>query len=53
MASGGYYSLASPGFRYAVSHDGKRFLLIGLAQAEEPDSAPITVVVNWTAELKK
>jgi hypothetical protein len=49
----GPFSLASPGFRYAVSRDGKRFLVNGLAQADDPDSAPIAVVVNWTAGVKK
>jgi len=36
---------------YAASSDGQRFL-IGVPVGEET-SAPFTVVVNWTAELKK
>jgi hypothetical protein len=39
------------GGRYAVSRDGKRFLFSVLSGATE--SSPITVVLNWTAELKK
>jgi hypothetical protein len=34
-----------------VSPDGQRFLVNTLT--EEPTSAPITLVVNWTAALKK
>jgi serine/threonine protein kinase len=37
--------------RYAVSNDGKRFLLSVISNAEE--SSPITVRLNWTAALKK
>jgi eukaryotic-like serine/threonine-protein kinase len=36
---------------YAVTADGKRFLMN--TPVEESVSAPITVVLNWTAELKK
>jgi len=36
---------------YDVSSDGQRFLVNTLA--EETASAPITLVVNWTALLKK
>jgi eukaryotic-like serine/threonine-protein kinase len=37
-------------YRYDVSGDGKRFLVVGgLPQ----DLAPITLVTNWTAELAK
>jgi len=36
---------------YAVSPDGKRFLLPGRTQAAQVQ--PIRVVVNWTAALKK
>jgi Tol biopolymer transport system component len=39
-------------FHYAVARDGKRFL-VATVPAEEPESVPITVVVNWTAGLKK
>ena len=36
---------------YDVSPDGQRFLKNTLA--EEAESAPITLVVNWPALLKK
>ena len=36
---------------YAVSADGQRFLVN--TQTEETNSSPLTVVLNWTAELKK
>ncbi len=37
-------------YRYDVANDGKRFLVVaGLPQ----DLSPITIVTNWTAELKK
>ena len=39
---------------YAVSADGKRFLIPRPANATaEVASTPITVVVNWTAALRK
>jgi dipeptidyl aminopeptidase/acylaminoacyl peptidase len=38
-------------YRYDVSADGQRFLINTALQ--QPTSAPITVVVNWTAGLKK
>ena len=43
--------LGSGEFRYAVSADGKRFLV----QASAMDAAqpPITVITNWQAGLKK
>ena len=36
---------------YEVSADGRRFLIIG--PHEEATSTPITVVANWTADLKR
>ncbi len=39
-----------PGTRYDVTRDGKRFLV---NSAGEGSSAPITLVTNWTADLKK
>ena len=37
-------------YRYSVANDGKRFLVVaGLPQ----DLSPITILTNWTAELKK
>ena len=38
-------------FDYAVAADGKRFLINTVK--EETASAPITVVLNWTAGLKR
>jgi Tol biopolymer transport system component/predicted Ser/Thr protein kinase len=49
----GGIGMAAPGSRYAVSRDGKRFVMNVLGQAEEPDAAPVTIVLNWTAGLKK
>ena len=40
-------------FRYDVTADGNRFLINTRAQLEEATSTPITVVLNWTAGLKK
>lgn len=37
--------------QYAVSADGRRFLII--TPTREMQSAPLTVVLNWTAGLKK
>jgi hypothetical protein len=39
------------GSNYAVMADGQRFLIN--SGVEEAASAPITVVVNWTAELRR
>jgi hypothetical protein len=36
---------------YAVSRDGQRFLINEVVVLEP--NAPLTVVVNWAAELKK
>ena len=36
---------------YSVSADGKRFLLNTLV--DESGGAPLTIVLNWTADLKK
>ena len=40
-----------PRYQYDVSADGQRFLINTLP--EQTASAPITVVTNWTAGLKK
>jgi serine/threonine protein kinase len=40
-----------PGRQYDVSADGKRFILN--TPASEEAAAPITVVLNWAAELKR
>jgi serine/threonine protein kinase/Tol biopolymer transport system component len=40
----------SPGTHYDVTGDGKRFLV---DSSGEGSSAPITLVVNWTADLKQ
>jgi serine/threonine protein kinase len=42
------YSLPN---RYAVSRDGKRFLVN--SAVEDTNPTPITVILNWTATLKK
>jgi hypothetical protein len=36
---------------YSVSADGQRFLLNKLV--DESGGAPLTIVLNWTADLKK
>jgi hypothetical protein len=38
-------------FDFAVRRDGQRFLIP--VPIEEGSSAPITVVLNWTADLKR
>jgi len=43
-------SPTTPGFHYDVTRDGQRFLIV---TAGEVGSAPLTLVVNWTADLKK
>jgi Tol biopolymer transport system component len=37
------------GFPYAIAADGTRFLIN--STAEQPRASPLTVVLNWTAEL--
>ena len=37
------------GYQYDVASDGQRLLINTLVE----ESAPITIVVNWTAQLKK
>ncbi len=39
-------------FRYAVTADGKRFLINSVQADSGAASQPITVVLNWTAGLK-
>ena len=41
---------ASPGYRYDVTRDGKRFL-VDTQKLGNP--VPLELVVNWTADLKK
>lgn len=41
----------TPGNYYAVTSDGQRFLLNSLVA--EAAYTPITVVLNWTADLKR
>jgi len=36
---------------YAVTADGKRFLINAVTETEP--NAPLTMVTNWTAEIKK
>jgi serine/threonine protein kinase/Tol biopolymer transport system component len=38
-------------YKYDVSADGQRFLIV--AASEQAASSPITIVLNWTAGLKK
>jgi hypothetical protein len=38
-------------FGYAVSRDGERFLIS--TPANDPHPAPVTVVTNWWASLRK
>ena len=38
-----------PGWAYDVAADGRRFL----ALVRNEDAAPVTVVVNWLAEMNK
>jgi hypothetical protein len=46
VAAGGFSTF----FQYDVTADGKRFLVDTTAASSAP---PLTVVVNWTAGLKK
>jgi len=39
-----------PGYVYDVTPDGQRFLVN--SAVEQKESAPITLVINWTADLK-
>jgi serine/threonine protein kinase/Tol biopolymer transport system component len=45
------HRVASPSWVYDVSPDGRRFLFNSLLQPSAPE--PISLVVNWDAELKK
>ncbi len=38
-------------FVYDVSRDGQRFLI--LTQLKQAETAPMSVVLNWTAKLNK
>jgi hypothetical protein len=44
-------AVLSPHWYYDVSPDGKRFLMNSLQQPASPE--PLTLLVNWDAELKK
>ena len=52
MIEGDYNPTIVPGFPYDVSADGQRFL-INTALQQTASAPPITLVVNWTAGLKK
>ncbi len=41
---------SSPGYHYDVTSNGKRFLV---DTTKEGNSAPLALVVNWTADLKR
>ncbi|MDQ3665217.1 MAG: hypothetical protein M3410_01240 [Acidobacteriota bacterium] len=43
--------LPGPRNYYVVAADGRRFLVISLL--EEATSTPTTVVLNWTADLRR
>ena len=38
-------------FTYDVSRDGQRFLIN--TQVEHPEASPMSVILNWSAELRK
>jgi hypothetical protein len=44
-------SLQSPVGAYDNTADGKRFLVV--TEGDQTTSEPITLVVNWTADLRK
>ncbi len=46
-----FIDASSAGIAYDVTADGQRFLVKTVVQA--PVRSPMTVVLNWTAELKK
>ena len=53
LFEGEYYAVQA-GRSYDVSSDGKRFLMIKNASTLNPRYAPqVTVVLNWTEELKR
>jgi len=43
---------AAAGSHYAVTGDGRRFLLV-IPTGDKRVSTPITVVLDWTSVLKK
>jgi len=45
-------TLRATGRRYAVAHDGKRFLLNVLPQ-QSATTTPLTVIVNWPATIQQ
>jgi serine/threonine protein kinase len=45
--------MAPVDFGWDVTSDGKRFLLSVLPQGQQTTQVPITVVLNWPAQLKK
>ena len=40
-------------YGWDVTSDGKRFLMSVLPQGQQVAQVPITVVLNWRAQLKK
>lgn len=42
---------SNPGWMYDVSADGKKFVVV--SQETQQSAAPLTLVVNWPALLKK
>ena len=45
--------MTGPRYEYGVSADGQKFLINSTPQQSGAAPAPITVVLNWTAGLKK
>jgi Tol biopolymer transport system component len=50
---GGIAGSANAGFQYDVTADGKRFLVSTTGLAASASAPPLTVVVNWSAGLRK
>jgi hypothetical protein len=46
-------NLANTPYPYVVTDDGQRFLVSVDMMKEQATETPLTVVVNWTAGLKK
>jgi eukaryotic-like serine/threonine-protein kinase len=47
------HAITGRGYSYDVSADGQKFLINSAAHQNGSGPAPITVVLNWTAALKK
>jgi len=40
-------------YSYSVTQDGRRFLITTIAEGTKAAKTPLTVVLNWTASLRK